>query len=88
MIYFVGSIHCHNILLDCTISLQYQYQYLKNNRELSHLGIYPSESFINSQMSIAMAHGVTMRLCENNYMELADKVLNEMFHIHLLTDDE
>lgn len=64
------------------------YQYLKNNHELSRLGIYPSESFINSQMSIAMAHGVTMRLCENNYMELADKVLNEMFHIHLLTDDD
>ena len=64
------------------------FDYLKNSNELSHLGIYPSESFINSQISIAMSHGVTMCLCKDNYMELADKVLNDMFHIHLLTDDE
>ena len=55
-----------------------------NTTELAHLGIRPSDNFVKTQLALAMAHGVTMTLCENDYMNLADKVINELFHIDLL----
>lgn len=53
--------------------------------DIIELGIRPSDDFIKSQLVIAMAHGITMTLCEKmNYIELLDKVMNELFHINML----
>jgi predicted unusual protein kinase regulating ubiquinone biosynthesis (AarF/ABC1/UbiB family) len=54
----------------------------KNN--ISDLGIRLSDSFVRTQLVLAMAHGVTLTLCKDNYMELADKVLNDLFHTNMM----
>jgi len=54
--------------------------------ELSNLGIKPSDNFVKSQLVLAMSHGVTLTLCHNDFMGLADKVINELFHTNLLMD--
>jgi predicted unusual protein kinase regulating ubiquinone biosynthesis (AarF/ABC1/UbiB family) len=55
-----------------------------NNRELSTLGIRPSDNFIKMQLVLAMSHGVTLSLCNGNFVSLADQVLNELFHLNFL----
>jgi len=57
--------------------------YLSNN-ELSNLGIKPSDNFVKSQLVLAMSHGVTLTLCNNDFMGLADKVINELFHMNMI----
>lgn len=57
--------------------------YLTKN-EISELGIRLSDSFVKTQLVLAMAHGVTMTLCKDNYMDLANNVLNELFHINMI----
>lgn len=57
--------------------------YLTKN-EISELGIRLSDSFVKTQLVLAMAHGVTMTLCKDNYMDLANDVLNELFHINMI----
>lgn len=57
--------------------------YLTKN-EISELGIRLSDSFVKTQLVLAMAHGVTMTLCKDNYMDLANDVLNELFHINMV----
>ena len=58
-----------------------------NNSELQKLGIRPSNSFVKSQFVLAMAHGVTMTLCKDNYKSLFNEVLNELFHTDLIIDE-
>lgn len=58
--------------------------YLKNNKDLSILGLRPSNSFVKTQMCLAMAHGVTLTLCKDNCINIADKVLNDLFHMDFL----
>ena len=50
-----------------------------NNPEIAGLGLKPSDSFVKTQLVLAMAHGVTLTLCKDDYMSLADKVINELF---------
>jgi predicted unusual protein kinase regulating ubiquinone biosynthesis (AarF/ABC1/UbiB family) len=50
-----------------------------SNPEISGLGLKPSDSFVKTQLVLAMAHGVTLTLCKDDYMSLADKVINELF---------
>jgi predicted unusual protein kinase regulating ubiquinone biosynthesis (AarF/ABC1/UbiB family) len=59
------------------------FNYLNNN-QLSDLGLFPSDDFVKTQMCIAMAHGVTLTLCDDS-VTMADQVLQELFHIDLLT---
>lgn len=54
--------------------------------EISNLGLKPSERFIKTQISLAMAHGITLTLCKDDYINVADKVLNDLFHCNLLND--
>ena len=61
------------------------YCYLKDNKDISKLGLRPSDSFIKTQMCFAMSHGVSITLCKDNYINIADKVLNDLFHIDLLS---
>lgn len=54
--------------------------------ELSNLGIRPSDNFVKSQLVLAMSHGVTLTLCNNDFMGLADKVINELFHTNMIME--
>ena len=36
------------------------------------------------QLTVAMSHGVTITLCNGNFIDKADKVINELFHTDLL----
>lgn len=51
-----------------------------NNNDLKKYGLYFNDDFIKMQMGLAMAHGVCLCLCKNNYIEIANQVSNEMFH--------
>jgi len=55
-----------------------------SKKELSIIGIRPSDDFIKSQMVLAMAHGVTLTLCKDNFMILIDKCINELFCTNIL----
>ena len=57
------------------------------NPELSIIGIKPSDNFVKTQLVLAMAHGVTLTLCKDDFFTLADKVLNELFNINLLLSE-
>jgi len=61
------------------------YCYLKDNEDISKLGLHPSASFVKTQMCLAMAHGVTLTLCKDNCINIADKVLNDLFHMDFLS---
>lgn len=61
------------------------YCYLKDNKDISKLGLRPSDSFVKTQMCLAMAHGVTLTLCKDNCISIADKVLNDLFHMDFLS---
>jgi predicted unusual protein kinase regulating ubiquinone biosynthesis (AarF/ABC1/UbiB family) len=55
-----------------------------NNSEIANLGIRPSDNFIKTQLVLAMSQGVTLTLCRDDFMTLADKVINELFHTHMI----
>jgi predicted unusual protein kinase regulating ubiquinone biosynthesis (AarF/ABC1/UbiB family) len=55
-----------------------------SKKELMDIGIKPSDNFVKSQLVLAMAHGVTLTLCRDDFMSLMDKVLNELFHTKML----
>jgi hypothetical protein len=59
------------------------HSYLKVH-SLHSLGLSLSDDFVKTQLVLAMAHGITMKLCKENYIGLADRVINELFHIDLL----
>jgi predicted unusual protein kinase regulating ubiquinone biosynthesis (AarF/ABC1/UbiB family) len=54
-------------------------------KELMNLGIRPSDDFVKSQLVLAMAHGVTLKLCNDNFVPLMDKVMSELFNHILFT---
>ena len=58
-------------------------QYIHKN-DLVNLGLRPSDNFIKLQLALAMAHGVTLTLCGEKCIDLADNVINELFHTNLL----
>jgi hypothetical protein len=53
------------------------------NPDLAVIGIKPSDNFVKTQLVLAMAHGVTLTLCKDDFFSLADKVLNELFNVNL-----
>ena len=52
--------------------------------DLSSIGIKPSDSFVKTQLVLAMTHGVTLTLCKDDFITIADKVLNELFNTKLI----
>jgi len=42
-----------------------------------------NEEFVKIQTAIAMANGISMTLCKNNYMQVTNEVLEELFHVSL-----
>lgn len=61
--------------------------YLSHN-DLKKHGLYFNDDFIKMQMGLAMAQGVCLCLCKNNYIEIANKVSNEMFHNDIFFKEE
>jgi predicted unusual protein kinase regulating ubiquinone biosynthesis (AarF/ABC1/UbiB family) len=52
--------------------------------EIAKLGLKPSDNFVKTQLVLAMAHGVTLTLCKDDYVTLADKVISELFHTNMI----
>jgi len=74
------------VLYESKKANQYQlYSFLKefdrylNQNELQKMGLKISDPYVKVQLVLAMAHGVTMKLCDDNYIELADQVIQELF---------
>lgn len=61
-----------------------QFNNYLNNSKIYKLGIKPSDNFVKTQLVLAMAHGVTLKLCNDNLITVVDKVINELFHINLI----
>lgn len=61
-------------------------EYLKSN-ELLRYGIKPSSNFVKTQLALAMAHGITLTLCKNDFVSLIEQVSNELFHLDLLNKE-
>jgi len=61
--------------------------YLSHN-DLKKHGLYFNDDFIKMQMGLAMAQGVCLCLCKNNYIEIANQVSNEMFHNDIFFGEE
>jgi predicted unusual protein kinase regulating ubiquinone biosynthesis (AarF/ABC1/UbiB family) len=57
------------------------------DNNLFDCGLSLSNNFVKTQMSIAMAHGVTFTLCKDDFVALSDNVINELFHTKLLQSD-
>lgn len=55
-----------------------------SKEELARKGVRPSDAFVQSQLALAMSHGVTMALCKHDFIPLMDQVLNELFHTDIL----
>lgn len=55
-----------------------------SDKKLANIGIKPSDNFAKSQLVLAMAHGVTLKLCNGEFVTLMDKCLNELFHTQML----
>jgi hypothetical protein len=55
-----------------------------SDKKLANIGIKPSDNFVKSQLVLAMAHGVTLKLCNGEFVTLMDKCLNELFHTQML----
>jgi len=59
------------------------HSYMSKN-ELLDLGLKPSDNFVKTQLALAMSHGITLTLCKDDYINLTDQVLNELFHTKVL----
>jgi len=55
-----------------------------SKEELRSTGIRPSGDFVKSQLVLAMSHGVTLTLCNGDFITLMDTCINELFHTDLL----
>ena len=55
-----------------------KFNHFLNNLNIKNL--YINDEFVKLQMALAMSQGVGLHLCKNDYMPLANKVLNELFH--------
>jgi len=61
--------------------------YIQKN-DLNKLGIKPSSNFLKLQLSLSMCHGVTLLLSEDNILQLSKEVIQSMFHLDLLEDED
>jgi predicted unusual protein kinase regulating ubiquinone biosynthesis (AarF/ABC1/UbiB family) len=55
-------------------------------KDFKKYGIRVNDDFIKFQIGIAMAHGVSMELCKDDLMILVSEVLNEIFHLDVMSD--
>jgi len=55
-----------------------------NSYKLGEIGLHINDEFRKMQLTVAMTHGVTITLCNGNFIDVADKVINDLFHTDLL----
>lgn len=81
-----------NVTKSVTHIQMYEFIYNLNNyinsNNMVKLGIHPSDNLLKIQLALTMAHGVTNKLCKNDYLPLANKVINELFHTDMITCDD
>jgi len=56
--------------------------------EIKNYDVKINEDFMKLQSAIAMANGISITLCKNDYMVVSLSVLHELFHISLFTPDQ
>lgn len=56
------------------------------NSKLANIGIRPSDNLVKTQLVLAMSHGITLTLCKEDFMTVADKVINELFHTNMIIE--
>ena len=61
-----------------------QFKNYISKTEIANFGLKPSDNFVKTQLVLAMAHGVTLTLCKDDYVTLADKVISELFHTNMI----
>jgi len=64
----------------------YKFKQYLTKTEISNMGIRPSDNLVKTQLVLAMSHGVTLTLCKDDFMTLADKVINELFHTNMIME--
>ena len=64
----------------------YKFKQYLTKKEISNMGIRPSDNLVKTQLVLSMSHGVTLTLCKDDFMTLADKVINELFHTNMLIE--
>jgi predicted unusual protein kinase regulating ubiquinone biosynthesis (AarF/ABC1/UbiB family) len=57
-----------------------------SNNELREYNIEPNKEFMKLQAAIAMANGISITLCKNNYVRVLNEVLDEVFHVGIFMD--
>ena len=74
------------VLYDSKEANQYQlYYFLKEfdrviaKNDLLNENLKISDQYVKLQLVLAMAHGVTMDLCDQNYVDLANEVVQDLF---------
>jgi predicted unusual protein kinase regulating ubiquinone biosynthesis (AarF/ABC1/UbiB family) len=55
-----------------------------SQKDISNVGIRPSDQFVKGQLILAMSHGVTLTLCKDDFITMMDKALNELFCTKLI----
>jgi len=55
-----------------------------NTQKIIDIGLKPSDQFVKFQLVLAMSHGITLLLCKEDYIMIANKVINELFHTEFL----
>ena len=58
-----------------------------NSENLSNMGIRPSENFFKMMFVFSMSNGIIFSLCNDDLMNIVDKVVNELFCTKLLVED-
>lgn len=66
----------------------FNFHHYMQNSNLFQYGLRFSDDFVKNQLVLAMAQGVTLKLCKDSYIKLANKVSNELFHTDLLMENE
>jgi predicted unusual protein kinase regulating ubiquinone biosynthesis (AarF/ABC1/UbiB family) len=62
----------------------YKFNEYMNNPEIKNLGLKLSDNFVKTQLVLTMTHGVTLTLCKDDFITIADNVLNELFHTNMI----
>jgi predicted unusual protein kinase regulating ubiquinone biosynthesis (AarF/ABC1/UbiB family) len=57
-----------------------------NKPEIANLGLKLSDNFVKTQLVLTMTHGVTLSLCKDDFISIADNVLNELFHTNMIIE--
>jgi predicted unusual protein kinase regulating ubiquinone biosynthesis (AarF/ABC1/UbiB family) len=57
-----------------------------NKYSIFSFGLYLNDNFIKTQLILIMYHGIFMKLCKENWLEIFNKTINELFHMELLNE--